>query len=116
MTTPIDPDYGRIYTMARIIAWQYGWAAILHGSMTRDLDILLVPWEPRAYIADGELIVKRIADAAGLKVSGAPSIKPHGRKAMTLLFQGSSDPRWVDISYMPPVNPVKPGMPIDGAD
>jgi len=107
MTLPIDPDYGRIYTMARVIAWQYGWAAILHGSMTRDLDILLVPWEQRAYIVDGELIVKRIADAAGLKVSGEASLKPHGRKAMTLLFTGFADPRWVDIQWLPSLAPTQ---------
>lgn len=101
---PIDPDYGRIYTMARIMAWQYGWAAILHGSMTRDLDILLVPWEQHAHRVDAKHIVERIADAAGLTPHGhPPSDKPHGRKAWTLLFPGFADPRWVDISWMPSI-------------
>lgn len=107
MTGLIDPDYGRIYTMARIIAWQHGWAAILHGSMTRDLDILLVPWEQRAHSTAPHHIVKRIADAAGLKLKDEEaSNKPHGRKAWTLFFEGFGDPRWVDISAMPAIVPT----------
>lgn len=100
--TPFDPDYGRIFTMARVIAWQYGWAAMLHGSMTRDLDILLVPWEQRAHGVSGELLAKRIAEAADLKPHGEPpTLRAHGRMAWTLLFPGFADPRWVDISWTP---------------
>lgn len=38
-----DPDYARIYTKTRVAAWSYGYACMLHGSGTRDLDLFLYP-------------------------------------------------------------------------
>jgi hypothetical protein len=97
----IDPDYARVYTQARIVAWQYGFALLLNGSFTRDLDLLLVPWEARATAAMAEHVVKRIADVTELKVAGEPGTKPHGRRAYTLVFPGFKDVRWLDLSVMP---------------
>jgi len=97
----IDPDYARVFTHARIIAWQFGYACLAHGSFTRDLDLLLVPWTESA-CAPISGIVLRIADVAGLTLQGEPSDKPHGRKAWTLLFPGFNDPRWVDVSAFSP--------------
>jgi hypothetical protein len=106
----IDPDYARIFTQARIIAWQYGYACVMHGSFTRDLDLLLVPREERAF-SNHEQILKLIAQACGLRFSdGVEDIlkakvdltdKPHGRKACSLYFPGSADRRWVDLSFTP---------------
>lgn len=93
----IDPDYARIFTQARIIAWQYGWACLAHGSFTRDLDLLLVPWTDRA-VRDAGGIVHRIADVCGLTVRGDPVTKPGGRLAWSLLLPGFSEVRWVDVS------------------
>lgn len=98
----LDPDYARIFTQARIVAWQYGYACVAHGSFTRDLDLLLVPWEDRAGKIDAELVVKRIAGVAGLTVNGPSSDKPHGRKAWTLLLPGFDEVRWVDVSVFVP--------------
>lgn len=97
----LDPDYARIFTQARIVAWQYGFACVAHGSFTRDLDLLLVPWEDRP-LPHVELIVKRIAGVAGLTVNGPPSEKPHGRKAWSLLLPGFDEVRWVDVSAFVP--------------
>lgn len=106
----LDPDYARIFTKARIIAWQYGYACVAHGSYTRDLDLLLVPWEDRARPNHDQLL-KLIAQAAGLRFrDGNEDIfkskpdytdKPHGRKACSLFFPAFGDPRWVDISILP---------------
>ena len=96
----LDPDYGRIFTIARCVAWQEGFALCLHGTATRDLDLLAVPWVAKGNL-DAEQLVARIADATGLKVNGPPTEKPHGRKAWTLVFPGFADPRWVDLSIMP---------------
>lgn len=98
----IDPDYARIFTQARIIAWQYGWACLAHGSFTRDLDLLLVPWLDRAMQEDASYLVKRIAEVAGLEVAGEPSDKPCGRRAWTLHLPGFSEVRWVDLSVLTP--------------
>jgi hypothetical protein len=97
----IDPDYARIYTQARIIAWQYGFCLVMQGSFTRDLDLLMVPWEERAYEKIVPAVINRIAQATGTTVNGEPKDKPHGRKAYTLALPGFHDPRWVDLSVMP---------------
>lgn len=104
----IDPDYARIFTQARILAWQYGYACLAHGSFTRDLDLLLVPWADR-HVPEAGGVVNRIADVCGLKVQGPPSDKPHGRKAWSLLLPGFSEVRWVDVSaFQPPPKPQPP--------
>jgi hypothetical protein len=109
----IDPDYARVYTQARIIAWQYGYACVMHGSFTRDLDLLLVPWAGHAGPNHDQLL-KLIAQACGLRFrDGEEDIykskadwtdKPHGRKACSLFFPQFGDQRWVDISIIPTPN------------
>lgn len=104
----IDPDYARIYTQARIIAWQYGYSCCAQGSFTRDLDLLLVPWAEGATKEIGGIIV-RLADVCGLRVQGAPSEKPHGRQAWTLMLPGFGEVRWVDISAFSPAQQARGG-------
>ena len=106
----LDPDYARIFTQARIIAWQYGYACVAHGSYTRDLDLLLVPWEARA-VPNHDQLLKLIAQACGLRFrDGEKDIfkarpdfteKPHGRLSCSLFFPKPADRRWVDISIIP---------------
>jgi len=101
-----DPDYARVFTKARCIAWSEGYALAVHGSFTRDLDLLAVPWADHA--CDAEHLVDRIADACGLKPNGhPPGDKPHGRRAWTLLFPAFGDPRFIDLSVFaaPPALP-----------
>ena len=96
----IDPDYARIFTKARVLAWSEGYALMMHGSFTRDLDLLAVPWTDRA--SEPEHLIQRIAAATKLKIiDKAPSEKPHGRLAWTLIFPAFGDPRFVDLSAMP---------------
>lgn len=96
----IDPDYGRVYTIIRKLAWEEGYAIGLHGSFTRDLDLIAVPWEDRA--CEPEHLVARIVDATDLRSpSSNPGKKPQGRLVWTLLFKGFNDPRFVDLSIMP---------------
>lgn len=95
----IDPDYARAYTIIRNLAWQEGYAIGLHGSFTRDLDLIAVPWT--ATCCSAEHLVARVMDATGLKSQHSnPGRKPHDRLVWTLLFPGFSDPRWVDLSIM----------------
>ena len=93
----IDPDYARVFTQARIVAWQYGYACLAHVTFTRDLDLLLVPWAEHAS-REIESIVKHLAGVTGLRLQGPPSDKPHGRKSWSLLFSAFEDVRWVDVS------------------
>lgn len=102
----LDPDYARIFTQARIIAWQYGYTCVAHGAYTRSLDLLLVPWTEQARGNDAQLVCL-IADACpdllpALKHDNIDfSEKPHGRRATSILFKNPADRRWVDISIMP---------------
>lgn len=106
----IDPDYARVYTQARIIAWQYGYACLLHGSFTRDLDLLMAPWTEQAR-GNGEQILKLIAQACNLRFKDGEedilkakadwSEKPHGRKSCSLYFPRFGDRRWIDVSFVP---------------
>lgn len=94
-----DPDYARFFTQARVITWQFGFALVPHGSCTRDLDLLMLPWEERAYNGVVLPVIKRIADVTGTSLKGEPSDKPHGRKAYTLFLPDMV--RWVDLSVFP---------------
>lgn len=96
----LDPDYARLFTIIRVVAWQHGYAIGLHGSFTRDLDLIAVPWAEKCCTA--ELLVERIAWNTDLqKQDDSPTTKPHGRLAWSLLFKEEKDPRWIDISVMP---------------
>ena len=96
----IDPDYGRAYTIIRAMAWQEGYAIGLHGSFTRDLDLIAVPWSEN--VCEPAHLIRRILAATGLKSQqDNPGVKPHGRLVWTLLFPGFNDVRWVDLSVMP---------------
>ena len=96
-----DPDYARIFTKARCVAWSHGYALAMHGSFTRDLDLIAVPWAEHA--CEAARLAERIADGCGLRLNGhPPGEKPHGRQAFTLLLPDFSDPRFVDLSVMSP--------------
>lgn len=104
----IDPDYARIYTQARIIAWTYGYSCSAQGSFTRDLDLLLVPWTDTAK-QNIDQVVTHLASVCDLRIHGAPSEKPHGRRAWTLLLPGFGECRWVDLSAFAPAQEAKSG-------
>ncbi len=95
-----DPDYARIFTIARLLAYDEGYALTLNGSFTRDLDLVAVPWTDQACAP--EKLVARIEQSCDLRnVHGNPSQKPHGRLAWSLHFKAFGDPRCVDLSVMP---------------
>lgn len=97
-----DPDYARAYSIIRCLAWSHGYAACLHGSFTRDLDVVLVPWADYAH--PPLTVIRQMADQTDTKIQDEkPGEKPHGRLCWTLLFKGFGDPRWIDISVMPRV-------------
>lgn len=104
----IDPDYARIYTQARIIAWTYGYSCSAQGSFTRDLDLLLVPWTDTAK-QNIDQIVTHLASVCDLRINGVPSDKPHGRRAWTLMLPGFGECRWVDLSAFAPAQEAKSG-------
>ena len=97
----IDPDYARVYTKIRCTAWGYGYAALMHGSFTRDLDILLVPWVENITITPEHLIMAICRKSKLVSNGHPPTLKPHGRLSFTLMFKEFADPRFIDIGIMP---------------
>jgi hypothetical protein len=98
----IDPDYARYYSIIRCTAWSYGYAIGMHGSFTRDLDLIMFPWTDEA--RDPDHVVKVIVSRTDLREHLAgPGVKPHGRRVYTLHLPGFGDPRWIDLSVMPRV-------------
>ena len=97
----MDPDYARFFSKARCIAWSEGYALTIHGSFTRDLDVIAVPWtdKPCAPIK----LLRRLVYSNAMRLSAEePSVRNHGRLAWTLLFPDPDDPRWIDFSIIPP--------------
>jgi hypothetical protein len=98
----VDPDYARIFSIARTLAWSEGYAIAMQGSFTRDLDMVAIPWTDAA--CEPDHLIKRIEVATDTKrTPHPPGVKPHGRLAWTLLMPNFGDPRFIDISVVPRV-------------
>lgn len=111
----IDPDYARIFTMSRCLAWAEGYALLFHGSFTRDLDLIAVPWTSAA--CEPEHLVKRIVAAADLRsLDEEPSAKEHGRLSWTLVFKTFGDPRFIDFSVAPRITDEPQAVRVSSAD
>lgn len=116
----IAPWYALIYKDLDRIAQRRGWNLALHGSMDRDLDVILIPWVEDAdpvdkVIDDFRIFIEGKANArskerATRKRGFEPKTglahyhvteKPHGRKAIGIMIG------WyryeIDISIMPRV-------------
>lgn len=87
----------------REIAHKAGYAIAVHGSQTRDLDLIAVPWTIQATSRDE--LVQRLCEQLGLlvkdyadgRITSNPEQKPHGRLAWALV--GCPAPwRYVDLS------------------
>lgn len=108
----IEPAcYQAIVTAARSV----GYAVAVHGSRSRDVDLLAMPWTEDA--VDLETLAKVIAVAINGYMQGEQdsrlkvSDRPHGRKS---LFVFARDGTIIDLSVMPrieekvPCPPTKP--------
>lgn len=85
----------RLLKHMREIARQDGWALGVHGSMTRDLDVIAVPWTDQA--TDEAAFVEAMRAAVARELQGQAFIgagddrrnpghetKPHGRRCWTI--------------------------------
>jgi len=102
--------YACCYAMLIPIAAQHGYALAVHGSMTRDLDLIAVPWTEEA--TDALTLVKALKDAIGGITHHSemdhyyptcdPTEKPHGRLAYSLHFTNRGcEGAYIDVSVMP---------------
>ena len=84
-----------------------GYAVAVHGSLKRDIDLIVVAWTEQAKPA--EELVRAIMGAVGGILGScimltALSDKPHGRLACTLVHPGFAGE--IDLSVIPPRGPV----------
>lgn len=81
-----------------------GYALAVHGSLLRDIDIVAVPWVPRA--AGPLALVRAIIEAIrGTNLTAfcdcprkQPTVKPHDRLAWAIHMDGGT---YIDLSVMP---------------
>lgn len=107
--------YAALYPSLRQAARELGWALALHGSLSKDLDLLAVPWTEDA--ASEDALVRAIVEAASGFISRSDKDtreKPHGRRAYTIHLGSSGG--YVDLSVMPQRCCVEwpEGLPVKG--
>jgi hypothetical protein len=80
--------YSFYFELIKEIGLKYGYNIVLHGSMSRDLDLIAIPWEE--IIGDKEQMINDISEAIGGSIlmqnrsidnikGDRFGIKPHGR-------------------------------------
>lgn len=89
-----------------------GYAIAVHGSCSRDIDLIAVPWAESPLPVDR--FVEHIVSVAkehmgGACLHGDVGLKPHGRRAYTIVMSGSIP--WIDLSVMSPAPPAGEGDP-----
>ena len=98
------PFYAALYPRIRQAAFELGYALPIHGSLTKDLDVVVVPWVAEA--APFEDLVRTIVETSGgvVQVMDAQhndtTHMPHGRMAVTILLSNGG---YIDLSVMPRV-------------
>lgn len=99
--------YSQILPRIRAAAKELGYAVAIHGTLTRDLDLLAVPWVDEA--AEPMTLVNMIRDSVGGYVIGDrtdergyisehPTDQPHGRMSWNICWGGKA---LIDLSVMP---------------
>jgi|SRR5690606_29697750 len=81
------------------IARRHGYAIGVHGSMSRDLDLIAVPWVEDAN--EPEELIGEIARLTGGGIVSDVKESPHGRRSWNITFNGAW--HFLDISVMPKV-------------
>lgn len=92
----IAPVCAQLYQYLCAEAKVGGYALAVHGSMSRDMDLIAVPWTDEA--ESGKELLQRICQAVGCDAVEGPYVKPHGRKAWAILLGGDA---YIDLSVMP---------------
>lgn len=88
--------HAALYPKLREVAYRHGYALALHGSLTKDLDVLAVPWVEHAS-PEVELVRSLVECAGGFLTETTP--KPHGRVVYTIVLGEGGG--YVDLSVVP---------------
>jgi len=84
----------------RMTAREFWYTIAVHGSLSRDLDLIAVPWAEVVDATPEELVAAVVKALDMPCLVDGPEEKPHGRKAWSIRMPKH---RWyVDLSVMPP--------------
>lgn len=73
--------YAYYFELLKVVAKQYGYCLLLHGSMNRDLDLVAVPWTNGAHACDIKKMINEMAEIIGSNDILPPhSDKEYGRQ------------------------------------
>lgn len=93
--------YATVYVKLIAAARDCGYALALHGTMTRDMDIIACPWTEDATSTDR--LIREFANiTGGYYRHQKPKANPHGRMSYALVLDNcAGDAVYIDISVMP---------------
>jgi hypothetical protein len=91
------PVYCALYPKLAEIARSFGYALSIHGTLGRDMDLILVPWtdEPSTF----QTVIDAFVSKFSLTAVDSISIKNHGRRVQTLSLAFGEC--FIDLSCMP---------------
>jgi len=112
----LQERYTSLLPALKKAAAQSGYALAVHGSMQRDLDLIAMPWVPKAYTPESLMVMlNRVLwrDFQFKRSHWQKSVtrQPHGRLSYSMPFahlsdeinQGGKLAAYIDISIMPPI-------------
>lgn len=93
--------YATYYGILSDEARKHGYALAVHGSLTRDFDLVAVPWSEEP--AEWRDLIRALASSIGADTGIEEAIqdaenKPHGRKAVAVPCGAGG---YMDISVVP---------------
>lgn len=102
-TKPKPQFYAQVFAQLQIIAKDHGYNLVIHGSMSRDMDLVAIPWvdDPKGHME----LIYAFCDYLGAHKYDKPeyylhSILPGGRSSYVInLFRGSKLNNHVDVQY-----------------
>ena len=100
----LQPNYAPIYAAALYpklakIFQKHGYALAVHGSLSRDFDLIAVPWAEK--LSPPNEVLKEITEHYVFKQIGEPTVKHHGRIAHAISVGFGEC--MLDISFFPTV-------------
>jgi len=117
------PAYAALVPPIAKVAREFGYACAVHGSMSTDLDLILVAWTEEAS-SPGPVIAAIAALVGGAKRKShvEPYEKPHGRLSYQLWIEQADIDAYngigphLDISVIPPARIAPRRRPKESAE
>lgn len=97
------PMYAALYPELAEICRSFGYALAVHGTMSRDFDIVALPWAETMSGGPEDVVTAICKRFAVTKVSGDPVIMNHGRICYNLALMGEF---FFDLSFIATDSPA----------